>query len=49
MRAEQIVELLNDLFTRFDLAARDLGIEKLRRLVMHTWQSAVCLTLRESC
>ena len=32
MRAEQIVELLNDLFTKFDLAARDLGIEKIKTI-----------------
>jgi adenylate cyclase len=32
MPAEQVVELLNDLFTRFDLAARDLGIEKIKTI-----------------
>jgi adenylate cyclase len=32
MPAQAIVELLNDLFTRFDLAARDLGIEKIKTI-----------------
>lgn len=32
MAAEQVVDLLNDLFTRFDLAARDLGIEKIKTI-----------------
>jgi adenylate cyclase len=32
MPAEHVVELLNDLFTRFDLAARDLGIEKIKTI-----------------
>ncbi len=30
--AAAVVELLNDLFTRFDLAARDLGIEKIKTI-----------------
>jgi class 3 adenylate cyclase len=30
--AQAIVELLNDLFTRFDLAARDFGIEKIKTI-----------------
>jgi class 3 adenylate cyclase len=32
MTAEAVVELLNDLFTRFDLAARDLGVEKIKTI-----------------
>ncbi len=32
MPAQAIVEVLNDLFTRFDLAARDLGIEKIKTI-----------------
>jgi len=30
--AQAVVELLNDLFTRFDLAARELGIEKIKTI-----------------
>jgi class 3 adenylate cyclase len=30
--AQEIVDLLNDLFSRFDLAARDLGIEKIKTI-----------------
>jgi adenylate cyclase len=30
--AQDLVELLNDLFSRFDLAARDLGIEKIKTI-----------------
>jgi adenylate cyclase len=30
--AQKLVEMLNDLFTRFDLAARDLGIEKIKTI-----------------
>ena len=32
MTAETVVDLLNDLFTRFDLAAHDLGIEKIKTI-----------------
>jgi class 3 adenylate cyclase len=32
MPAGAVVELLNDLFTRFDLAARELGIEKIKTI-----------------
>ncbi len=32
MPAQEVVELLNDLFTRFDLAARELGIEKIKTI-----------------
>jgi adenylate cyclase len=32
MSAEALVELLNDLFTRFDLAAVELGIEKIKTI-----------------
>jgi len=32
MPPQDLVELLNDLFTRFDLAARDLGIEKIKTI-----------------
>jgi len=32
MPAHAVVELLNDLFTRFDLAAHDLGIEKIKTI-----------------
>ena len=32
MPAQAVVELLNDLFTRFDLAARELGIEKIKTI-----------------
>jgi class 3 adenylate cyclase len=30
--AQAVVELLNDLFTRFDLAAREIGIEKIKTI-----------------
>jgi adenylate cyclase len=32
MTAEAVVEMLNDLFTRFDLAARELDIEKIKTI-----------------
>lgn len=32
MPAQSVVELLNDLFTRFDMAARELGIEKIKTI-----------------
>lgn len=32
MPPQDLVELLNDLFSRFDLAARDLGIEKIKTI-----------------
>lgn len=32
MTAQSVVELLNDLFTRFDMAARDLQIEKIKTI-----------------
>jgi adenylate cyclase len=32
MPAQDLVELLNDLFSRFDMAARDLGIEKIKTI-----------------
>lgn len=32
MSAEAVVEMLNDLFTRFDMAAQDLGIEKIKTI-----------------
>jgi class 3 adenylate cyclase len=32
MPAHELVDLLNDLFTRFDLAARELGIEKIKTI-----------------
>jgi len=32
MPAEQVVEMLNELFTRFDLAAHDLNIEKIKTI-----------------
>ena len=32
MPAQEVVELLNDLFTRFDLAARELEIEKIKTI-----------------
>ncbi len=32
MSAQAVVEMLNDLFTRFDLAARDFGIEKIKTI-----------------
>lgn len=32
MPAEAVVEMLNDLFTRFDLAARELNIEKIKTI-----------------
>jgi class 3 adenylate cyclase len=32
MAANDVVELLDDLFTRFDLAARELGIEKIKTI-----------------
>lgn len=32
MPAQEVVEMLNELFTQFDLAARDLGIEKIKTI-----------------
>lgn len=32
MPPQEVVQMLNDLFTRFDLAARDLGIEKIKTI-----------------